>query len=434
MKIGLISPKSQFWGANKYFREYRHNNPDSASYHNQWKGIGSGLLVVAALTPDKHEVELVDEDVDEIDLDREYDLVGVSCMTQQAPRAYAIADEFRKRKRKVVLGGIHPTLLPQEAKTHADSVVVGEVEYVWAKVLRDLEANRLQDFYKADKLVDMKDSPVPRFDLLDPEKYSRFWIETSRGCSHDCDFCAASKIYGRKYREKSNQQIIKEIEYAKSIHSKNRCYFLDDNFFVNKSGRRRLLEQLVPLNVRWVTGTDISIGEDEGLLALAYESGCRVVFVGFESLSGVNLRMIDAQQWKHKQLPKYPEYIEKIQSHGIGVQGSFIVGFDEDDASTFNAITDFVRTTHLYDVKISVLTPYPRTRLRERLQKEGRIAATDWDNYTSLDVNYVPKKMTKDELERGVVETYQKVTDKEHLLKNMEYFKKIHAELQGQGV
>jgi radical SAM superfamily enzyme YgiQ (UPF0313 family) len=434
MKIALVSPKSQFWGVNRYFREYRHADPARASFNNQWKGLGSGLLVVAALTPEKHDVELVDEDLDEIDFDREYDLVGVSCMTQQAPRAYVIADEFRKRKRKVVLGGFHPTLLPQEAKTHADSVVVGEAEYVWVKVLRDLDANRLQDFYKADRLVDMKDSPVPRFDLLDPKRYSQPRILTSRGCPHDCDFCASSKIYGRKYREKSDQQVIKEIEYAKSVFGNDRYYFADDNFFVNRNNRRRLLQEFGPLNMRWVTGTDISIGEDEELLSLAYESGCRVLFIGFESLNGANLRDIDAQQWKHKYLDKYPEYIQKIQSHGIGVQGSFIVGFDEDDISTFDAITDFVMTNHLYGVQIAVLTPLPRTRLRDRLQKEGRIAATDWDNYTGLDVNYVPKKMTKDELERGVVEIYQKVANKEYFLRNMEYFKKIHAELQSQGV
>ena len=145
--------------------------------------------MVAALTPDKHEVEIVDENVDEIDFGKDYDLVGVSCMTQQATRAYAIADQFRKRKSKVVLGGIHPTLLPEEAKTHADSVVVGEVEYVWEKLLRDFEANRLQDFYQAEKLVDLRDSPLPRFDLLNAKKYSKVFIQASRGCPHDCEFC-----------------------------------------------------------------------------------------------------------------------------------------------------------------------------------------------------------------------------------------------------
>jgi radical SAM superfamily enzyme YgiQ (UPF0313 family) len=434
MKIGLISPKSQFWGANKYFREYWHDNPNAATYRARWSGLSLGLLVVGALTPDKHEIEFIDENVDEIDFGIDYDLVGVSCMTQQATRAYAIADEFGKRKRKVVLGGIHPTLLPQEAKTHADSVVVGEVEYVWEKVLRDFEANRLQDFYKADKLVNMKDSPPPRFELLNPKTYPQIWIQASRGCPHDCEFCAASKIYGRKYRDKSSEQVIKEIEYAKSIFGNVWYAFADDNLFVNKSERRRLLEQLAPLNIRWSTQTDISIAEDDELLSLTYKSGCRALFIGFESLNGANLRNIDDRQWKHKHLHTYSEYIQKIQSHGIGVIGAFIVGFDEDDASTFATLTDFITTNHLWGIQVAIVTPFPGTRLRDRLQAEGRIAPSDWDNYTMFDVNFVPKKMTKDELERGVVQIYQKVTDKETGLETMKYFKNIHGKLQGRGV
>jgi radical SAM superfamily enzyme YgiQ (UPF0313 family) len=156
--------------------------------------------------------------------------------------------------------------------------------------------------------------------------------------------------------------------------------------------------------------------------------------IGLESLNSANLRHVDEQQWKHKHLHKYSEYIQKIQSHGIGVQGAFIVGFDEDDTSTFATLTDFITANHLYGIEVSVVTPLPGTRLRDRLEKEGRIAATDWDNYTGWDVNYVPNKMTKDELEKGVVQVYQKVTDKEFFVKNMEYFKKIHKELQGRGI
>ena len=144
-----------------------------------------------------------------------------------------------------------------------------------------------------------------------------------------------------------------------------------------------------------------------------------------------NLRRIDDQRWKHNYLQKYSEYIQKIQSHGIGVQGAFIVGFDEDDASTFATLTDFVTTNHLYGIQITVVTPLPGTRLRDRLQAEGRIPPTDWDNYTCFDVNFVPKKMTKDDLERGVVQVYQKVTDKETVLETMKYFRDIHSKLQG---
>jgi radical SAM superfamily enzyme YgiQ (UPF0313 family) len=432
VNIGLISPRGSFLGDNQYFREYWPSR-NLASFRDAWTGLSSGLLVIAALTPDQHHIALVDENIEELDFDKEYDMVGISCMTQQAPRAYAIADEFRKRKRKVVLGGIHPTLLPAEAKEHADSVVVGEVEYLWEEVLRDFQSNRLQDFYKAEKLVDMKDSPVPRFDLLDPKKYSRLWIQTSRGCSHDCEFCAASKVYGRAFREKSNAQVVREIEYGKSLFNSVHYHFADDNFFVNKKTRRQLLEQLASLNIRWMTQTDISVAEHDDLLSLAYKSGCIFLFIGFESLRGENLRHVDDRQWKHRYLSKYAEYIEKIQSYGIGVEGGFIVGFDEDDTSTFDAIANFAIENHLYGVECTILSPLPGTRLRDRLEKERRILDTGWEFFTGWDVTFVPKKMTKDELERGVVHVHRKITDEDVVLERLEHFKNIHRKLPGRG-
>ena len=290
MNIGLISPRGKLGGSNKYFQDWC-NGPAGGwldTFRNYNQGFSTALLVVAALTPDKHQVELVDENFDEVDFDKEYDLVGISCMTQQATRAYAIADEFRKRKRKVVLGGIHPTVLPEEAKAHADSVVVGEVEYLWEKMLRDCERFRLRDFYKSEEPVDMKDSPLPRFDLLDPKKYSSLLLQTSRGCPHDCDFCAASKVYGWRYREKSTAQVLREIEYGKSLFGDVPFYLWDDNFFVNKRRRRELLEQLISLNIRWLSQTDVSIAEHEDLLSLAYQGGCQLLFIGLESLRGEN--------------------------------------------------------------------------------------------------------------------------------------------------
>jgi radical SAM superfamily enzyme YgiQ (UPF0313 family) len=430
MKIALISPKGSSWSNNKYFRQYWHNNPDAASYRNYWTGLGTGLLVVAAMTPEHHKIELVDENVEPVDFNKAYDLIGISVMTQQATRAYEIADEWRKRKAKVIMGGIHPTVLPDEAKRHADSVVIGEVEYLWRRILDDMENSRLRDFYRADSLVDMRDSPVPRFDLLDPKKYLLVWIQTSRGCPHDCDFCAASKVYGRKYREKMDDQILQEIEHAKSVFPNVRYYFADDNFFVNRNSRKRLLERLAPLKIRWMAQTDVSIAEHDDLLESAYRSGCVFLFIGFESLSAANLRSIDKDQWKYSRLERYPEYIRKIQSFGIGVQGAFIVGFDGDDGAVFDTITDFILGNNLYGAQISVLTPFPGTKLRERLEHEGRITCSHWQNYSGFDVNYIPEQITKEELERGVVRIYQRITERDFFLKNMEHFKRIHKTLQ----
>jgi radical SAM superfamily enzyme YgiQ (UPF0313 family) len=430
MKIGLISPKGSFWGNNKYFQEYWHKNPDSASYRSYWTGLSSGLLLIAALTPEKHKVELIDENFDAVDFDKDFDLVGISCMTQQAVRGYAIADEYRKRGKKVVLGGMHPTMMPDEAKQHADSVVVGEVEYLWATVLHDFENNRPKDFYRSEKLIDMKDSPVPRFGLLDPKRYSSIWIQTSRGCPHDCNFCAASKVYGKKYREKPNEQVIAELEYCMKILKNARYYFSDDNFFVNKKKKYELLEKILPLKIRWGATTDISIAEHEEILELAYKSGCNTLFIGFESLSSANLQSLDKAQWKFSYLEKYEEYIQKIQSYGIGILGAFIVGFDEDDDSIFDTTAEFIIKNNLYGAQIGILTPFPGTKLREKLEKEGRIIGSNWSNYTVFDVNYIPRNFSKDELEKKAVEIYQKVVSKESFTRKMEYFKNIHRALQ----
>jgi radical SAM superfamily enzyme YgiQ (UPF0313 family) len=198
----------------------------------------------------------------------------------------------------------------------------------------------------------MKDSPVPRFDLVDPKKYTAVAIQTSRGCPHDCEFCTTPKLFGRKYKEKSTEQILREIEYVKSLFGSVRYWFFDDNFFVNKNQRRQLLQQLAGLNIVWGAITDISIAEDDDLLSLARRSGCRTLFIGFESLKGGNLWHIE--KWKHSYLNKYSEYIRRIQSHGIGVHGAFIVGFDEDDASTFDTIVEFVLENNLYGADISL--------------------------------------------------------------------------------
>ena len=430
MKIGLISPKGNFWGNNKYFQEYWHTNPDSASYRSYWTGLSSALLLIAALTPEKHEVGLVDENFDAVDFDNNYDLVGISCMTQQATRAYEIADEYRKRGKKVVLGGIHPTVMPDEAKRHADAVAIGEVEYLWGEILEDFENNRPKNIYRSEKLVDMKDSPVPRFGLLDPKRYSSIWIQTSRGCPHDCDFCAASKVYGIKYREKPNEQVIDELQYCIKMLKNARYYFSDDNFFVNKKKKYELLEKILPMKIRWGATTDISIAEHENLLELAYKSGCNTLFIGFESLSSANLESIDKAKWKFSYRERYQEYIQKIQSYGIGILGAFIVGFDQDDGSVFDTIAEFAIKNNLYGTQITILTPFPGTKLWDTFEKENRIIGNNWSNYTAFDVNYIPKNFSKDELEKKTVEVYQKVINKENFMRNMEYFKKIHHSLQ----
>ena len=429
MRIALISPRGSFFGKNEEFYDFWESSIDSKAYRDRWSGISSGLLIVAALTPPAYQIDFIDDNVDTIDFTARYDLVGISGTTQQAPRAYEIADEFRKKGITVVMGGIHATVLPQEAKEHSDSVVVGEAEHVWPILIDDFGKGLLKPYYRSERPIELKDSPIPRYDLLDKDKYRIFWVQTTRGCPHDCEFCAASKIYGSRYRTKGIAQVVKEIETIKRHVGDFRLYFADDNLFVNKRFYLPLLEKMAQLKMKWMAQTDIAVARNNELLEMLRRSGCIFLFIGLESLTEEGLRSIDKHGWKLKHLHRYSDYVQNIQQHGIGVQGAFIVGLDSDDPSVFDKVIEFVNANHLYGVQVTIVTPLPGTRLRERLERENRILSNDWGNYTGWDVNFVPKGMTAKQLERGLVTVYRAVTSREVFLKNMKYFKQIERNL-----
>jgi radical SAM superfamily enzyme YgiQ (UPF0313 family) len=429
MKICLIAPKVNFSTRiselNKLWHEFEKEEPT----RNVWSGVSTALLTIAALTPSEHEIIFIDENYNKIDFSKKYDLVGISSMTPNAVRAYRIADNFRKKDVKVVLGGVHPTILPDEAIQHADSVVIGEAEYVWSKVLRDAKHNTLQTFYKSDKVVDLKDSPIPRFDLLKAENYSYIWLQTSRGCPHDCEYCTASKIFGKGYRRKSIDQVLNELLFIKSRFQGKQIFFADDNFLAQKQAIRPLIEKITDLNIRWNAQCDISIGDDDDFLKLLKKSGCVLLFIGFETISEEGLKQIDKHNWKYQQLRNYSRNIQNIQMRGIGVMGAFMVGLDSDDISTFDRIRDFIITNNLYHASITILTPICGTRLRNRLILENRILPTNWDDYTGYNVNFIPHRMTKQDLENGITKLYKHIFNKEVFFKNMEYFKKIQKKI-----
>jgi len=429
MKIALISPKGSFLSKNPEFMDFWNNSKEMVTYRSYWSGVSPGLLIVAALTPPSFDIEFIDENNDSIDFTKYYDLVGISAMTQQAVRAYQIADEFRKRNVKVVVGGIHATILPEEAKQHADSVLIGEAEYLWPSLIEDSKRNKLLPFYKSDRMVDLKDAPIPRYDLLKGRSYPVVWVQTTRGCPHDCEFCAASTVYGKKYRNKSVEQVINEIKLIKKIFGNIQIGFGDDNMFVNKDFSKELLEKLVLLNIRWFTQSDISVAEDDDLLDLLRRSGCMVLFIGLESLSKDALKMIDSHKWKLRYIDKYIPYIKKIQSHGIGVMGAFIIGFDNDDLTVFKKTADFIIDNNLYAAQITILTPLPGTRLRKIFKSENRLLPANWENYTCLNVNFMPKKISISQLEGGLLEVYKKVYSKEAYLRKIKYFKEIYKDL-----
>jgi radical SAM superfamily enzyme YgiQ (UPF0313 family) len=429
MKICLIAPKVNFSTnireLDNFWNEYKQNEPEK----NIWSGISTALLTIAALTPSEHEVKFIDENYEEIDFANDYMLVGISIMTPNAMRGYQIADNFRKNNVKVILGGVHATLLPEEALQHAESIVIGEAENVWDEILNDVKNNKLKKIYKSTKVVSLLKSPIPRFDLLRSENYKYIWLQTSRGCPHDCEYCTASKIFGKGYRRKSDDQVIMELLTIKNKFQNKQIFFADDNFLAQKQKIRALIEKITDLGIRWNAQCDISVGSDDDLLKSLRKSGCVLLFIGLESISEEGLNKIDKHNWKFKQLKNYSRNIQNIQMQGIGVMGGFMVGLDSDDVSTFDRISNFVIQNNLYHASITIQTPVYGTRLRERLKNENRLLPTDWNNYTGYNVNFIPNKMTKNELENGIVKLYKQIYDKETFKRKMEYFKQIQKKI-----
>jgi radical SAM superfamily enzyme YgiQ (UPF0313 family) len=425
MKIALISPKVNFSTNIKELNEFWEKINKSSSNNNLWFGVSSALLTIAALTPAGNNIEFIDENYDKIDFSKNYDLVGISLMTQQAVHGYEIADHFRKMNVKVVLGGVHVSVLPEEAKSHADCVVIGEAEYVWTEILADLKKKKLKPIYKSENVVDLKDSPIPRYDLLKFLNYKFINVQTSRGCPHDCEYCTASKIFGHQYRNKSNEQVINEIKLIKKYSNAPFIAFSDDNFLVNRKLSISLLEKMIDLKIRWHAQSDISIGNDIDLLKLMRKSGCNFVFIGLESVSQKSLVGLDKNEWKLSQLKNYSYYINNIQKQGIGVIGAFIIGLDEDEPADFQKIQNFVIDNNLYGSSFTILTPYPGSRIREKFKKDNRLEMNSWEHYTGYNVTYLPKKMGKEDIERGIITLYKSIYTNENYLKKMEYFKKI---------
>jgi radical SAM superfamily enzyme YgiQ (UPF0313 family) len=425
MRIALINPREVLIGDEAFMSIF---DTLSAKYmfRPKFSGFGLGLLLVAALTPPEHTIEVIDENFDPIPWDIHYDLVGITANTSQAKRAYEISDEFRRRGNTVVMGGIHATVMADEAKEHADSVVVGEAEGCWSALLDDLKHNKLKPFYKKHGPIDLQLSPIPRYDLLKPENYSLVWVQTTRGCPHDCEFCAASRVYGRKYRRKTIEQVIKEVKLIKSIWTRPQVSFADDNMFVDRKHSTVLLKRLSNLEIKYFAQSDISIAEDKEFLKLLRDSGCNILFIGFETLSADGLRQINSNKWKSRYLKNYERYIERIQNIGIGVMGAFVIGLDSDTTATFNDIAEFVVENNLYAMQLTVLTPLPGSRLRDRLLAENRITnINDWARYTCNDINIVPQNMTAAQLREGFLAIHRRVYNDEACAQRMEDFKAI---------
>jgi len=428
MKIALIYPKSTFFSKDREFIDFWAASKDIIRYKKTWQGFCSGLLIVAALTPEQFKIKFIDENIETINFDEDFDLIAISIMTQQAMRGYEIADKFRKNGSNIVIGGIHATILPKEAKEHADSVIIGEAENTWSFLINDFLNGKIRPFYRSEVPADLTMSPVPKYELIKPTSYEMVWVQTSRGCPYDCEFCCSSKVFGSKFRHKNIEQVIREIRVLKDMWRKNdQIGFADDNMFINKKYSRELIKEIGNLNINWFAQSDISIAEDEDFLKFIRENGCKNLFIGFESASQESISSINKNSWKAKLVNNYTDYINRIQQNGIGIMGAFILGFDNDDITVFDKLSDFIINNNLFASQISILTPLPGTKLRERLEKENRLLPTNWDNYTLGDINFVPKKMTPEELQKGLLKVYKRIYNRDVRVKVAKYFKEVYS-------
>lgn len=381
---------------------------------NRGKVIASlpslALTQIAAETPSDVEVTYLEvPDVKaEKELHKEFDLVGLSCYTAMAYDMYELADRYRAAGVPVVLGGLHVSQVPEEAKAHADAVCVGEGEATWPQLVADFKKGgkaALKPYYKEDKpgTFDMANAKMPRFELLKGRPYNRITVQTVRGCPLDCEFCGASKLFGPKYRRKPAAMVRAELQKIQSIWgAKAFVELADDNSFANRTWAKELLESMQDLDLRWFTETDLSIADDEALLKLLYKSGCKQVLIGLESVNPATLEGIDRANWKAKHHGKYLDSIKRIQDNGVTVNGCFIVGNDNDDLGVFEDIRKFIEKSELLECQVTILTPFPGTRLYQRLKQEGRLLFDKfWDRCTLFDVTYKPKKMTPEQLADG---------------------------------
>lgn len=368
--------------------------------------------VLAAYTPDEHEIEIIDEVFEAVDYDEPVDLVALTAMTYMAPRAYEIADAFRQRGVPVVMGGIHVSSLSLEANRHADAVVIGEAELTWQQVLEDVKNNTLKPYYKADAPLDMTQYRRPWYELLEkyfqpgkqyhPYGYNSLNVmEISRGCPFDCDFCAVTDYFGADYRSRPVEAVSEDMRYLKLRFKDRFMNFNDDNLYGNRPHFIRLLKGMLKLNIQWAGQISLNVGRDDEAMKLIAESGCQTLFVGLESLSDESLQSINK---KVNRVHDYHFFVEQCIKYKIRVAVSIIFGLDGDDENSFKTTVEFVsRYPDVLTPSYTILTPFPGSRLYERLNTENRIIDRDWRHYDLGHVVIQPKRMSPQTLKDGLL-------------------------------
>lgn len=389
MKILLIYPKSEYGiGPDKKKKVW------AASYF----GFPSITVpYIAAITPREHSVEILDENYEDVDFEEDVDIVGLPCLTETALHVYELADEFRRRGKKVIIGGYHASALPKEAKRHADAVVIGEAELTWPQVLKDLSKGKEKPFYPSEKEFDMSIVPSVRRDLI---KHQTLFgaVQSTRGCVNRCEFCSIMSFYCHGVKHRPVEDVVEEIESMPNDFFS----FHDPSLTVNTKYTRKLFKLLIEKKIRkgWAASGNANVLAkiDDDFLKLARKSGCFQWNIGFESVSQASLN--GARKACNK-VEDFKKIVKRIHKYGMLVQSGIIFGFDQDTLDVFDVTLEKLHELQIDIVQVNILTPFPGTPLFDRLEKEERILTRDWSKYNLTTVVFKPKNMTEKELFEG---------------------------------
>jgi radical SAM superfamily enzyme YgiQ (UPF0313 family) len=366
---------------------------------------GLTLPMLAAVTPPDIKLRLLSETVEEIPFNEHWDLVGITGMGSGIVRAWQIADEFRKRKVKVVIGGIAASLAkPEWTLEHADVLVTGEAEEIWPVLLDDFQNGRLKTIYKMERRPDINTLPLPRYDMMNKKKIG-FWrpVQATRGCPFPCTFCSIQSYFERSYRKRPVDQVLRDVRAAKQSGSRY-IAFIDDNIGVDWKYFEELMQALVPENIIWMSQCSIHIADKPDMLQLAYRSGCRLLSFGIESVNAKSISWIE-KEFNHPL--QYREAINRIRKHGIDVSTEMIIGLDGDDNSVFQKTYDFIMGNRISVPRVHILTPVPGTPLYAEMEQDGRIINREFGKYSGGQVVYKPKNLKPDELQKNYWKLYE---------------------------
>lgn len=374
-----------------------------------------GLLTLAGMTSDVEHVYYDIPDWKAINkIPDDFDLAAISSLSASINEAYELSQYYRNIGIPTVMGGLHVSTCPTEAIHYCDAVVIGEGENVWPTLVRDFEKGQMKLFYgELFNDFDLSNAPMPAFELLDIEKYNRLTVQTQRGCPHLCEFCGTSVLYTNKYKRKPIKKIINEIHKIKEIWSTPFIELADDNSVMSGDYGKQLLRELAKEKIKWFTETDIHVARNDEYLKLLSESGCRQILIGLESPDANTMEGLEIKNnWKMRKVEGYKDDIRKIQSYGITVNGCFILGLDTQGPGIFDKVYDFIKETELYETQLTLLTPFPGTALYNRLKNENRLLKQEaWERCTLFDLNFVPKKMSVDELKSGFTDLLKRTYD-----------------------